>query len=313
MDCPSILIYGYYNKNNFGDDWFARTFQKLFSGCNIKFTDNKLELLKSWDYIIIGGGNIIHAKLGEILLETKSPYEVWSVSLHDPSELQYISNARRIILRDKKSFSFAHGTNVHHLPDINFYPAGIVQFSDQVYSVGFIPNSNIIPNYTSTMPKNQEYFRFVFECARYLDECSKNFTFIPFQKTNIQNDARVAHAIVSHSVHKKGNILDNLIFENVPSFESYITMRYHGAFLGILSEKPVLCVDFHSKMTSLIEDVKLPSINYYEFSKRSLEIGLEKALSEDKEILRQRKIDILDKVMKYEEFAKQIILEIKEK
>ena len=310
MDCPKLLIYGYYHKNNFGDNWFAKTFTELFPDFNLTFTVDALDLLKKWDYIIVGGGNIIHKALGDILSQIQTPYEIWSVSLHDPCELEYIKNARKIIVRDSTSFSYSKNSNIYYLPDINFYPNSFIKFVETNNSIAFIPNSHIIPTYNDSISKNQEYFRFVFECSKFIDENNNRFSFLPLQNSREQNDIRVAHAIISHSVKKPEHILDVPVFNNIPIFNGYISMRYHGAFLGILTEKPVLYIDFHSKVKNIVKDLNLESICYYEFSRKTIADGLEKAFNVDLKTRQEIKNNILKKIIKYNEFAQELTQEV---
>ena len=59
-----ILITGYYNRNNYGDDMYHYAFPKIFKNQEITFVDiNKLQQLKptntDFDLIILGGGDVM--------------------------------------------------------------------------------------------------------------------------------------------------------------------------------------------------------------------------------------------------------------
>ena len=52
-----IIIYGYYNNNNLGDELFKLSFTKLFSKHELVFT-NKLDEHNNIDLLIIGDSSI---------------------------------------------------------------------------------------------------------------------------------------------------------------------------------------------------------------------------------------------------------------
>ena len=57
-----VLVYGWYNKNNIGDDLFCHAFKKIFPYLNFEFTDNlNIDNLKEVSTVFIGGGSFLFA------------------------------------------------------------------------------------------------------------------------------------------------------------------------------------------------------------------------------------------------------------
>ena len=58
---PKILVYGWYHKNNIGDDLFVEAFNHLFPNFDFTFTDVlHSHLIKEADAIFFGGGSFLY-------------------------------------------------------------------------------------------------------------------------------------------------------------------------------------------------------------------------------------------------------------
>lgn len=321
MDSNSILdllVYGWYHKQNAGDDLFAVSFQKLFPNLNIKFTDDPKDITKlQYKYLILGGGNIIHPCLQNHLQQTKTPYEFWSVSVLTPEQATIAQNARRCIVRDNESAILMtkaqYKGELIFAPDIVFTNHNDIKLTPKKDIVALFPNANIAPTYKDTIPKWQEYQRFVCETARFMDEQKdqNNFELVAMQTNHLIHDHSVSHAIRATSVTKKMTIVDKDLrnLNSLNDFKVIITARYHGIILAIMSETPVVCIDAHSKIKNFANSYKLSNINYYEYSKDCLERALKECM-EAPNRYRQIKQQIIDEIGVYYEFSKQLTEEI---
>lgn len=306
-----ILIYGWYNQGNYGDEWFKHTFQTLFSGLNLLFTfDLNKVAQQQYKYMIIGGGNIVNKNLAEVLKNVKIPYEFWSISLSNENERELLIKPEKVIVRDTKSYKYLKDNfNTFLLPDINFLTPPFENTSKNENGIVIIPNSNVVPNNKTELPKFLEYHRFCTELSRYIDETKQELKFVSLQSTDAYDDNYIYYATKSYSLNKKFTCSKNEEeFKNFILNSKYmISMRYHGLVLGILYNKPTMCIGFHSKLKTFCEDFDLPYINYYEFSKNRIPENLENT----KKNLSQKGLEFLNKKGEYHDFSKLIREKIK--
>ena len=127
-----ILILGYYDRFNLGDDMYKNAFQKLLPNHNLSFKciDDIEELkdLNKFDCIIVGGGDIINDYFYEKISSIKSVYSkcIYAVSIGIPYkeliEKDYLKFYDRVFTRNKAyltDIQHAIGSQyVHYIPDI---------------------------------------------------------------------------------------------------------------------------------------------------------------------------------------------------
>jgi len=307
-----ILFYGWYNQGNYGDEWFKQTFQKLFYGLRLEFSfDLKKVSEQKYKYLIVGGGNILHRELADVLKHVDRPFEFWSISLSHANEKKFLANSKRVILRDSESYDIVkeEHDNVILLPDINFLnPPYVLNGKRNPTDLIFIPNSNVVPRNNSSISKFQEYQRFCVETSRFLDEYKKPTSFYPLQRTRQHNDSHVYHNINSYSLNRKFDEVTNEdeIINRIENSKYLISMRYHGMVLGIIYNIPTICIGFHSKLKRFCKDFEIPYIDYYEFSKNKILTSLNEVQYERSEKVNQ----FLERTGEYNELSKLIRNEI---
>jgi len=60
----NIVVYGFYHKNNIGDELFKEAFQQLFHSNNFTFIDHiTISNIKDFDVVFIGGGSFLDSPL----------------------------------------------------------------------------------------------------------------------------------------------------------------------------------------------------------------------------------------------------------
>jgi polysaccharide pyruvyl transferase WcaK-like protein len=308
-----ILFYGWYNKQNVGDDLFEFTFKRLFNNLNIKFTSKSKDIADlKYKYLILGGGNIIHPVLIDNIKNTKVPYEFWSVSVLDDEQAQIALGAKRIITRDVESADFmkkaSYKGELIVAPDIVFYNHDIIVPKPKIETIAFLPNSNFVPNYLNTISKCQEYQRFIYETARHIDDGGK-YEFIAMQNSPWIDDNIVSYTILGATTQKRMSLNKNanwLDLSTVYNYKAVITMRYHGMIIGILNELPVISIDGHSKIKNFCKHYNLSSINYYEYSKDCIGRALAKTLKNEGHSLEIKK-QIISQVGIFDELSKELV------
>jgi hypothetical protein len=312
-----ILFYGWYGKNNLGDDLFEYSFRQLYSCLKIDFT-SELKDLKTRKYrlLIVGGGNVISDNLGVILNEIDRPYEVWSVSFCE-KDINSIKKARRILVRDTMTLDISKN---HEIKDKVVYAPDIVFLNyDRILPpknrgdlISILPNIYFVPSYKDPITKWIEYLRFTCETARFIEESEEKFEFVSMQKDGNLDDHVMSYAICGSTIKKRPKISNNdwKTFDLI-NYKAIISTKYHGAILAIMTNTPLVCINAHSKMSGIIKDMNLTEINYYEFSKDCLHKKLKEELSccdsgKYCSIMRE----IKTKVGVYSEFSREIIKEL---
>ena len=126
-----VLVVGYYNKDNLGDDAYQPIMKHFFPDEHLEFINSrKLSTIKSenYDAIIVGGGDIINdyfnADIAPFLRGFKGPKIAFSIGIPFPSLItdKYLGHFDHVFTRnyeDLRSIQRVLGTNrVHFIPDI---------------------------------------------------------------------------------------------------------------------------------------------------------------------------------------------------
>ncbi len=74
---PKVLVLGWYNRHNLGDDCFADAFRQLFANCSVACTDDLTAIPSDVDVVVCGGGDIVNpyfmTKIERLLYDYKGP------------------------------------------------------------------------------------------------------------------------------------------------------------------------------------------------------------------------------------------------
>jgi polysaccharide pyruvyl transferase WcaK-like protein len=261
-----VLVVGWYNHSNLGDELFAQAFQYLFPDFNFTFTDHITQKnLENKDAIFFGGGSF----LGEAL-ETKVSLDalkahclfyigVGSETNIHPAHQFLIPLARLVAIRTSANYDrmLALNPNTMIIPDLVYaLPKDFQRAQHKPNSLLVIPNINVVPDWQSPHYKHAAWEYFKNELAQTLDhliESKHSIDFFSMSSDGPQNDAHVAAEIINRMSNRKSTILaSETSFEKVLSlFSSYqmiITQRYHGAILANIAKVPSITIHHHDKL-----------------------------------------------------------------
>lgn len=260
-----VLVVGYYQKSNLGDDLFVEAFQHLFPEIDFVFADQITQQhLIGIDAIFFGGGSFLGEELKtKVALDVIKTYPLFYIgvgsetNLH-PSHQALLPLAKLVAIR----------TNANHERQLSINPNTIV-IPDLVYalpnsfwrepktpnSILFLPNINTVPDWKSPHYKYAGWDLFKNEVAQALDgllEQGWSIDFFSMSSDPHQNDDYAAAEIINRMTVRKPRVLQETIFPKVlalfASYQLIITQRYHGAILADLAYVPSITIHHHDKL-----------------------------------------------------------------
>src|SRR5574338_98571 len=299
-----VLVYGWYNQNNLGDELFKDAFKSLFPRFDFLSTDYiRVEHLADIDAIFIGGGSLIGEPLrlaSNVTMDDVKKIPIFYIGVgaetgvHD-SHKELVSLAKLIALRSYANYDNIKrdNSNVMVIPDLVYNLFGSKAIQKKPNSLLVIPNILVVPKWNSPHWKHAAWEYFKVEFAQYLDELlDKKWTihFLPFCINNQWNDCFAAGEIISRMSNIKEKALldkpDNIerSIKLISEYRMVITQRFHGAILSDMAETPCLTIHHQDKLKNAI-GAQMP---YYGASKARL-------WDETNELLKNNKVLPIDR------------------
>lgn len=276
-----ILVYGFYHKNNIGDQLFIKAFEKLFPNYIFLFTDKiTTELLKEYNIIFFGGGSFLDgdpkfsSEIISLLLE-KSIFYIGvgtETDIHQTHQI-LMKSAKLIASRSFDiSKAISLNSNTIQIPDI-VYSLHQAKTKTKINKILFIPNSIVVPNYSSQHWTHAAWGYFKSEFCQTLDELSNSYKidFLSMCENNKNNDTHAGIEINNFCLKKYKIISTNEenIIEIIKQYDLIITQRFHGIVLANMCNIPVISIHHHSKLEKTYPKTNF-SISYYELNKNKL-------------------------------------------
>ncbi len=270
----NILVYGFYGKNNLGDDLFTESFHHLFPQYSFTFTDRiTCDLLNGVSAVFFGGGSLLsgapNIKADALSLLKKKKIFYVGVGVENKIHtlhIELMKIAKLIAIRSANQIFKIRtiNSNVYCIPDLVFSLQQYVSLEEKPLlnkeskSVLIMPNIYIVPNYANPywMHACWEYFKSEF--AQFLDILINekyNIGFFPMCKDNGLHDSWAAIEIMNKMKNRCSKYVLNNECNNVSSisnliknYSMVITQRYHGAVLSEMSGVPYLVLSHHDKL-----------------------------------------------------------------
>jgi polysaccharide pyruvyl transferase WcaK-like protein len=264
----NILVYGWYYKNNIGDDLFVESFKNIFPDFNFIFVDHFLmKDLQNCDAVFIGAGSFLDNSISiengamEILLNKKIFYiGVGNETIKSKDHLLLMSKAKLIAFRKSHNHDLIDHNNVITIPDIVYSVKNKIQLSNKKNkSVLILPNSVLIPQNADAHWKFSAWDYFKSEFSQFLDHLIDDGYMVKFY--SMCNNNRLADMWAATEINNlmKNRRQDNLlapnldpknIFNLISEYETIITQRYHGIILSEICERKYLAIHHHDKLKS---------------------------------------------------------------
>lgn len=285
----NILVYGFYNKSNIGDDLFAEAFKNLFPQYNFIFINNfnDVELLTRADAVFFGGGSFVYSKINidanlMPLLNSKKIFYIGigvENNIH-PDHLSLMKNAKLIATRSSFNFVKDINSNAIFVPDIVYSLQKLVNKSVKIdKSVLIMPNIYVVPKWNDAQWKHSSWNYFKSEFSQFLDVLISDgfkINFLAMSSNDTIHDHFASYEIMNMMSNR--NIRYQLdddyqsfadITKLISSYSLVITQRFHGVVLSEMCRVPYLGVHHHDKLKNSIPH-ECDSISYYGINKQSL-------------------------------------------
>ncbi|MDD1443927.1 polysaccharide pyruvyl transferase family protein [Dolichospermum sp. ST_sed3] len=253
-----LLVLGFYDKKNLGDEMFKETIPLLFPDFNCEFiaTDNFNGNIDHYDSVICGGGDIFNeyfmSKIKNILLTSTNirnkPIYILGMGVPYLSmfETNYLSLFDHVFLReitDLSQLSQKIGCRYSHsLPDLAFLKKPIVWNPDKKKTIGVF--------LAQPMLKAKNYLNSVLDI---LEHASKfgNLKFIRFNYSNnpIEDDKYIQNDI-NKILLTKNIVVDNdqtiyttdQVLKMMSKFEFSICSRFHSHIYSTIAGCPFISI-----------------------------------------------------------------------
>lgn len=291
-----ILIFGYYNRQNWGDDVFEYVFKNYIFNDSNKYElifknldglNNDIELYKTVDTVIIGGGDIINSyffdneklALFRQVFDKKPIYFV-GVGLTYPNLINVMDIGDYFFMRNKTDEKLTRNRYsdlyAHAIPDIAFnlmQEQSLLNFNKpqrakkDINKIGIALPSPWLKEGDKT---------FINEICKLALELSENHEvhFIPFDTSNngtSNSDVKMIQDIQnqlnghSNIYYMIPNVEINGSFKHISTQEMIqyfknldlvVCGRFHATILSILTHTPFVCVYASQKLDNLRTDIR---------------------------------------------------------
>ena len=281
-----ILVYGWYNQGNLGDELFKQAFTHLFPTYHFEFTDFvTVKQLQDVAGVFIGGGSF----LGEpfridpaalpLLMRKKICYLGVGAETDVHSSHQIVmASASFIAIRTPEHLEKIKAINhsVMVIPDLVYCLASDISPRKIDRSVLILPNITVVPTWKDAHWAHVSWNYFKSEFSQFLDELAESkhsaVNFLPFCVNPQQDDTRAAAELINSTTHRgffkihhHPQTLQDAT-RLISEYEIIITQRYHGMVLADMIDAKYFSIYHHDKL----RDSKGNDLPYYGITKAGL-------------------------------------------
>lgn len=263
----NILVLGYYDRHNLGDDMFKISMPKLFTSSNLTFLciDDFKGDHEGYDGVICGGGDIVNdyfnRKYSKLLKGFTGPIFGVGIGIPYPGLISrgYMDMYDHVFIRERTDLMNVQrrlgSQYAHYLPDLAFaldFPSSFNRDKDRGKTVGvFLAQS--IYNYKAV----------VFSFTQFLSKILDDYNVILFKfntsKSDVEDDGYI-NKYIYESLHA-----------NYPNLKNDETVYSVDQMIDLMSNLDYgVCVRFHSHIFSTIAE--LPFLSVYSTRKVGLYI-----------------------------------------
>jgi polysaccharide pyruvyl transferase WcaK-like protein len=275
-----IIVLGWYNHQNIGDESYKIAFPLLFPNIDFTFTD-KLPPIVDADAIILGGGDILYTDFSKQLIAHPTiPKYAFSVSVREGMDLPPVT-FKRIVSRDSvpncewlPDFTFVLKPNATHGKALinRIFDSQKKHYYEKICAV--VINANLMVGH-STLARNAATFeKFAFDLSRLMDETPASFLLMPFGNGFPHND-RITNSVIysrckfwekNAIVYEQYSPQDTL--DILSAVDVTISSRLHSSVFSCIGGTPFIDITHHDKNRVFLQTIgKVAwSVNYWQFS-----------------------------------------------
>lgn len=285
-----ILVFGWFNQGNLGDDLFVKAYQHLFPNLQFTFTEViTSDKLRDVEAVFFGGGSFLldRPRIDDEalpLLKTKKIFYlgVGVEGVIHPLHLSLMAQAALIATRSPEQVKRLKliNANVKAIPDLVYcLQSQIVTKTAIPKSVLFLSNVSVLPRLSEPHWKHAAWAHFRSECSQFLDWLLDNgyqVDLFAMCHGKELNDNWASVELVSHMDKRNNDYIikqqSNSIQEVTTLFSQYetiITQRFHGIVLAQMTGTPYISIHHHDKLKPSASSSG-QFLSYYNISKHTL-------------------------------------------
>lgn len=304
-----ILVYGWYNHGNAGDEFFKEAFGLLFPDSELVFVDRiTKDDLESTDLLVFGGGSFMYKEprvdpdATGLLDKIRVAYIGVGIEneIH-PFHLKMLQKASIVAVRSPEAVETLKKVSINSIliPDI-VYLVHAFTASSPSKKILIIPNVETIPVWNAPSWATLAWERFKNEFAQFLDERVEKgwkISFLSMCKNSKMDDLWAATEIVSKMSRRSSNFelvqgsnmkIEKML-ECISNNSVVLSQRYHGLILSEMVNVPSIAIHHHDKLKNVFP-FRGEKVPYYEFSKRPLHEVVDRVCSRS---MTNKQIDFL--------------------
>ncbi len=264
-----ILILGYFDRGNLGDEAFKIPYTLMYKNANIQSIESISQLPKNTKCIIIAGGDIVNnyfiSKLKRLTINYTGLIYGISIGIPYPSEAFYLNIFDHVIMRAKTDIQTANNVigsaNVSYLPDIT---------NTIIPTLKFKTNAVAFALAQPYFHKNENKPLLVASIIKTIKKIILEYpeTKINLLAFNTSASEKESDLLINNEIEKH--------FNNLAVVES-IKIKDTAEMLSFMSsQKLIICMRFHSVVFANI--VNVPFVAFYTTRKiKNLLIDLDAA------------------------------------
>ena len=266
-----VLVFGWYDKNNIGDEAFKKCFTLLCPNTDFVFCDKIPENVNSYHCVFFGGGDLFDQVIPG-LEKINVPIGLIGVgygNVHESNKWLF-ERADLVITRNPSPYL--------HCGDLCFSLPPITRNVVKQNHITVLMNDFLTPRKNSPDWIRESHNWFISEFSDALDGLVVNgniVEFVPFCVNRGIDDRRAASYVISKMSKRdkvKWNVSEDIDFDKMTKIISQsslvITQRLHGSIFSYMCNTPQVSINHHDKMHKFCEDRKIGScLNYYGFNK----------------------------------------------
>lgn len=312
-----IAVLGWYGKDNTGDQSYTFTLPALYPGFDFQFVDD-LKNAQPFDYLVMGGGNVIDQNFFDQLESVKVPKFLFSVGIPAKDDarrphlylLPKLKQFQHICVRDHISFDLLSkkGYNVHFLPDFAFVlqpnKERGKELIKQIYKRldGELYEKVVVVTLNSFLAAGHEmlardyvtFQKVCFDIAKCADTTPASFLFLPFGGDQLSDDRLANGWCAGRCKWYKKNVVvyDRLSVQDtldiISACDATISTRLHASIFSTIGGVPFVDLTHHDKNLVYLQSIgkKKWSLDYWFLDYHSMYDMINSFLT-DKGILQQ--------------------------
>jgi hypothetical protein len=297
----NVIITGYYNKQNLGDDLFLELAKKIFSKYNnltCRYlnldsigSDNIEETCAFAERVILFGGETINdyfldklISIREFAITNLKKYiPIYGIGVSCNSDYCYIQLKADIfdylVLRNSKDYEFFlsrfTNNNCKYIPDIVFLKKKMISYNYNFWSkssnkrVGFFLSQTAVSNLSHNLIET--YYKSIISIINYWIYKGRDVVLFPMccGDNKSEDDRIINNAIFEKlSTKERENVVlisnNNQIIENMQHLEFSVCWRFHAHVLSITYEIPFISISKTPKVVNLLIDHNLNDLIYHD-------------------------------------------------